>query len=191
VSTPVLPSRSSDGLGIHCKWAKPLDFQVQAEREPALRAIGNLGRIASPVNQNAFTAALGVVFSYWLVWRNCPIMHRRRVRIIGKSQERVTSRRKSPMRQLPLFLLVTFSLTVSLATRTFHFKVRHGTSVQSVSSTATRQHLDKDAARWPAPVQTFAMLDSPTFYPRVAPAGPPLPGLLFDESFYNRPPPCC
>jgi hypothetical protein len=115
-------------------------------------------------------------------------------RMIGKLQELQEikgSRQSFSGRRILLFLLITFSLTVSLATRTFHFKTHHGTSVQSVSSTATRQHLDKDASRWPAPVQTFAMLDSPVFYPRIAPAGLPVPALLLDESLYNRPAPSC
>jgi hypothetical protein len=92
-------------------------------------------------------------------------------------QEIKGSRQSFSGRPILLFLLITFSLTVSLATRTFHFKTHHGTSVQSVSSSAIRQHLDKDAVRWPAPVETLAMLDSPA--------------LLLDESLYNRPPPSC
>jgi len=32
---------------------------------------------------------------------------------------------------------------------------------------------------------------APIVYPRVAPAGPPLPTLLLEENLYNRPPPSC
>jgi hypothetical protein len=88
--------------------------------------------------------------------------------------------------------LAVLSLTVSLATRTFHdMTASHRVSVRADSQQAMRQHLNKDAAHWPAPVFDFAVLDTPTFYPRVAPAGPPIPSLHFDESLYNRPPPTC
>jgi hypothetical protein len=84
-----------------------------------------------------------------------------------------------------------FTLTTSLATRTSVLTDLHGTSVQSISAQAKLQHLDGDAMRWVAPPLVLTVLEAPSFYPRVAPAGPPLSSLLFDESLYNRPPPTC
>jgi len=87
--------------------------------------------------------------------------------------------------------LLLFSLVVSLATRTFHLKVSQTASVDSSTSQAVRQHLDRDAVKWVAPVVHYAVLDAPAFYPRVAPAGPPVRALLIEENLYNRPPPSC
>jgi hypothetical protein len=35
------------------------------------------------------------------------------------------------------------------------------------------------------------VLPAPTSYPRIAPAGPPIPTVLLETSLYNRPPPSC
>jgi hypothetical protein len=87
--------------------------------------------------------------------------------------------------------VVLSSLVLSLATRTFHETASNSTTIQSGSLQAMRQHLDRDAVRWTAPVAKIAVAQAPTFYPRVAPAGPPLPTLLVEENLYNRPPPAC
>jgi len=88
-------------------------------------------------------------------------------------------------------VLAAFALTASLATRTSVPPDLHGTTAQSASAQATRQHLDGDAIQWVAPTPVLTALQAPSFYPRFSPAGPPLPNLLFDESLYNRPPPSC
>ena len=88
-----------------------------------------------------------------------------------------------------VILLAISSLSVSLATRTFRLKVSENVTVHSSAVDGTRQHLDQDAVRWLPPIATIVLLDTPTFYPRIAPAAPPLPGLVFEESLYNRPPP--
>jgi len=90
-----------------------------------------------------------------------------------------------------IIVLAICGLTLSLATRTFRLKIAHGISVTSGDAQGMRQHLDKDAAHWVPPVPTYTALQLPTFYPYVAPAGPPLASVLFDESLYNRPPPSC
>jgi len=82
-------------------------------------------------------------------------------------------------------------LTVILATRTFRLTIPHGVTAQSGDSQAMRQHLDRDAAQWVPPVPVLSTLQAPVFYPRVAPGGPPMPSVLFDESLSNRPPPSC
>lgn len=87
--------------------------------------------------------------------------------------------------------LVIVALTGSLATRVFHATINQTQSVQSGTAQAMRQHMDRDAVRWIAPVVHYAGFDSPTFYPRVAPAGPPVRALLLEENLYNRPPPSC
>jgi hypothetical protein len=88
-------------------------------------------------------------------------------------------------------ILAICGLSVSLATRTFRLMIPPGVTAQSADSHAMRQHLDRDAAQWAPPVPAFTTLQVPVFYPRVAPAGPPIPGVFFDESFSNRPPPSC
>jgi hypothetical protein len=87
--------------------------------------------------------------------------------------------------------VLMFSLVVTLATRTFRLTIPHGVSIHSSAAEAMRQHLDSDAVRWVPPVQAVTTLQAPTFYPHVAPAGPPLGVILLDESLYNRPPPSC
>jgi len=90
-----------------------------------------------------------------------------------------------------VIVLAVCGLTVSLATRVFRLSlVHHTTTVQSGAARAVRQHLNKDAAMWRPPV-TKVVFEVVSFYPRVSPAGPPIPSLIFDESLYNRPPPSC
>jgi hypothetical protein len=90
-----------------------------------------------------------------------------------------------------LVSVVMFSLVLTLATRTFHVTLSYNTAVQSGDSQAVRQHMDRDGIRWAAPVAKVTASQAPTFYPRVAQAGPPLPTLLLEKSLYNRPPPTC
>ena len=90
-----------------------------------------------------------------------------------------------------VIILAICGLTFSLATRTFRLTVPHTVTAQSVDSHAVRQHMDRDAAKWIPPVPVLTVLEAPVFYPRFAPAGPPLPSVLFDESLSNRPPPSC
>jgi|SRR5271165_6036421 len=89
-------------------------------------------------------------------------------------------------------LVAVCSLIVSLATR-YSYTCDAPTTVKAVqihkSPEAKRQRLAKDAADWMPPMIYFSVLQSPSSYPRIAPAGPPVPGLLFEESLYNRPPP--
>jgi hypothetical protein len=54
-----------------------------------------------------------------------------------------------------------------------------------------RQHMDRDAVRWAVPVANITVAQAPAFYPRLGPAGPPLPTLLLEENLYDRPPPAC
>lgn len=90
-----------------------------------------------------------------------------------------------------LSVAAILALSASLGTRTFHVTIPHSVSVQSDSTAAVHQNMDGDAFQWVAPVLVFSVLPAPSFYPRVAPAGPPLPSLNFDETLYNRPPPSC
>jgi len=93
--------------------------------------------------------------------------------------------------RLAVISVVIVALTGSLATRVFHGTFDQSRCVRSGTAQAMRQHLNRDAVRWTAPVIHYAVLDVPTFYPRVAPAGPPVRALLIEESLYNRPPPSC
>lgn len=90
-------------------------------------------------------------------------------------------------------LVAVCSLIVSVATRYSSAGIASSTTAKAfqvhASPEAKRQHLAKDAADWIPPVICLSLLQSPRSYPRIAPAGPPIPGLLFEESLYNRPPP--
>lgn len=90
-----------------------------------------------------------------------------------------------------VIVLAICGLTASLSTRTFRLTSASTPTVQSGSAQAIRQHMDRDAVNWTSPVPTSTTLPVPAFYPRFAPAGPPMPSVLFDESLSNRPPPAC
>jgi hypothetical protein len=91
---------------------------------------------------------------------------------------------------LPIVALLVLSLSVSLATRVFHLNLNVSASaaVYPSASQAVRQHMDRDALHWAPPVPNLAVLQAPSFYPRIAPAGSPVVA-LFHEILYNRPPP--
>lgn len=92
--------------------------------------------------------------------------------------------------EVAIIVLAICGLTVSVATRTFRARFSTATTVKSISGQPIRQHMDRDAANWVPPVATLAeVLEMPVFYPRVAPAGPPLPRLYYEEALSNRPPP--
>ena len=94
-----------------------------------------------------------------------------------------------------IVVLAVFALTVSVATRycapqrssTYTTRTVHKHS----SPEQIRQHLTKSATNWMPQVVQTGILQAETFYPRIAPAGPPIPGLLLAKSLYNRPPPFC
>ena len=92
-----------------------------------------------------------------------------------------------------VILLAVCSLIVNVATRYSSSGNSGVGAVKTVQTRASieakRQHLAKDAANWLPPVICFTVLQAPSSYPRIAPAGPPIPGLLLEESLYNRPPP--
>jgi hypothetical protein len=90
---------------------------------------------------------------------------------------------------LVLIVVAIAGLSCSLVTRTFRLTTSNGITVHSGEAQGMRQHLDRDAVRWVPPVPTLVGLQAPTFYPRIAPAGPPVPGLVLEEPLYNRPPP--
>jgi hypothetical protein len=110
---------------------------------------------------------------------------------VGRAETKDASLCPVPWWRWALVGVVMFSLVLTLATRTFGGTTSLSTTVQSSSPQAMRQHMDQDAIGWVAPVATLAVAQAPTFYPRVAPAGPPLPTLLLEENVYNRPPPAC
>ncbi len=91
--------------------------------------------------------------------------------------------------EVAVVLLAICGLTVSVATRTFRTKFSTGAIVKSISGEPVRQHMDRDAEKWVPPVSTLTVLEVPVFYPRFAPAGPPLSSLYYEESLSNRPPP--
>jgi hypothetical protein len=95
-------------------------------------------------------------------------------------------------RRVLVIVLAIAALTCSVATRTFRLTDSHGINARSADAQAMRQHLDRDASKWTSPAPVHTTLVVLTFYPRIAPAGPPMPSVLFDdEHLYNRPPPSC
>src|SRR5580704_818385 len=83
------------------------------------------------------------------------------------------------------------ALTASLATR-YIVDLSQAHAVKSVerrSQDLKRQHLDRDAAQWVAPVASFHSLPPAAICLPPSQTGLPLPNHHFDESLYNRPPP--
>lgn len=92
--------------------------------------------------------------------------------------------------ELAIITLAICVLAISVATRTFRFSFGTGTVVKSASGHAIRQHMDRDATNWAPPTASLTVVMAlPVFYPRFAPAGPPLARLYYEESLSNRPPP--
>lgn len=106
-----------------------------------------------------------------------------------KAHSRTSSNKRSRYLWL-LTLAVACALAASVATRASVPSLSHGVSAGEQSSSAMRQHMDRDGMQWGPPVVTAVIATVVCcFYPRFAPAGPPLPNTLFDNSLYNRPPP--
>jgi len=93
-----------------------------------------------------------------------------------------------------VFLAVT-SLAVSVATRYCAPQSSSACAVRTLHKhplpEQSRQRLTKNAANWIPQVVRSGILQAPTSYPRIAPAGPPIPSVLLETSLYNRPPPSC
>jgi hypothetical protein len=94
-----------------------------------------------------------------------------------------------------IVLLAVFSLAVSVATRYCSAQSGSAYSTSTVHKHSSpepgRQRLTKSAANWMPPVVRSAVLEAPSSYPRISPAGPPMPSVLLELSLYNRPPPAC
>ena len=92
-------------------------------------------------------------------------------------------------------VLAVSALTVSVATRYCAPQISSPYAVQTLhkhsSPEQIRQRLTKNAANWMPQVLQTGLLQAPTSYPRIAPAGPPMPSVLLETSLYNRPPPSC
>jgi hypothetical protein len=95
----------------------------------------------------------------------------------------------APWWRWALVSIVLVSLVLTLATRTFHTTISYNTTIHADAVQAMRQHLDRDAIRWTAPVANITVSEIPVFYPRVTTSGMVLPAPLLEESLYNRPPP--
>jgi len=90
-------------------------------------------------------------------------------------------------------VLAVCSLTVSVATRYTFSRGLTETRTVSVRSHASpelsRQRLLKNAATWMPPVVASEVVCECSAYPRIAPGGPPIPNIFYEESLFNRPPP--
>ncbi len=98
---------------------------------------------------------------------------------------------RCPRWRVFIIAIAICGLSFSLATRTFHAKILRSTTITSQSAEPMRQHLNRDAMRWVAPVPVFIVFEAPSSYLRVAPVASQLPGIFFDQSLSNRPPPSC
>jgi hypothetical protein len=119
-----------------------------------------------------------------------------KVDIINKDRMGCSANRDAVTYQCPrwrtlIIVLALCGLTVSLATRTFHVKILPGVGVTSASAEPMRQHLNRDAMQWVAPIPIFTVIAVPTQYPSVAPVAPLLANIPFDAKQSNRPPPSC
>ncbi len=92
-----------------------------------------------------------------------------------------------------LVVIAICSLTLSVATRFWAPSISQShivtKSIDQRSVDPKRQHLNKDATRWVAPLIDFSILAPAAIEARLAPTGPILPKHVFTESLYNRPPP--
>jgi hypothetical protein len=110
---------------------------------------------------------------------------------MGCSANRDAVTYQCPRWRTLIIVLALCGLTVSLATRTFHVKILPGVGVTSASAEPMRQHLNRDAMQWVAPIPIFTVIAVPTQYPSVAPVAPLLANIPFDAKQSNRPPPSC
>ena len=92
-------------------------------------------------------------------------------------------------------MLAVASLAVSVATRYCSSQSLSAysspTAHKHSSPEQSRQRLTKTSTNWMPPVVRTSVLEAPTSYPRIAPAGLPMPTVLLELSLYNRPPPSC
>jgi len=91
-----------------------------------------------------------------------------------------------------LVVIAICSLTLSVATRFWVPGTSQSPIVKSLDRRAAepaRQHLDRDAIQWVAPVANFSIVEPAAVEASLVPAGPPLPRLVFSDSESNRPPP--
>jgi len=96
-----------------------------------------------------------------------------------------------PRWRLLIVLAAICALTGNLAARTEIPRFSHGVSAYTHSPNTSRQRLERDAEEWVVPLEPVRVTAVVSIYPRVAPAGPPIPSLFFEEVLYNRPPPAC
>jgi hypothetical protein len=94
-----------------------------------------------------------------------------------------------------IVLLAVSSIAVSVATR---YCSPQGSSAYSArtlhkhsSPEPSRQRLTKSSANWIPAVARNMVLEAPSSYPRIAPAGVPMSSVLVEPNLYNRPPPSC
>jgi hypothetical protein len=85
-----------------------------------------------------------------------------------------------------VILLVVFSISASLATRTFHLSFIQPT-VLAHGVHAKHQHLNADAVELARPVPSIMLL--PLAAPHAPPVEPQFRTVELTESVYNRPPP--
>ena len=90
-----------------------------------------------------------------------------------------------------ILFVAMFALAANVASRTSVPIASHGISVDSQSSKSIHQHMDNDGMEWAPPVAPIWIFEAVSFYPRISPAGPPIPSLFFETTLYNRPPPSC
>lgn len=86
-----------------------------------------------------------------------------------------------------LIAFTACALIASLATRVAHLHTSK--SVQATCGHAVRQHLDKDATHWIAPLVSLNFFPSPSSPANVVFVELLPPVLVIGQSLYDRPPP--
>jgi hypothetical protein len=93
-------------------------------------------------------------------------------------------------RRLFLVGVVISVLAVNVGTRTFRLQISHSATVADGSTQGMRQHLDRDAPSWVAPVLQVAILRVHPFHiPAAHPDG--FPSVMPQQRPFDRPPPSC
>ena len=91
-------------------------------------------------------------------------------------------------RRLFLVGVVISVLAINVGTRTFRLQISHSATVAACSTQGMRQHLDRDAPAWVAPVLPVAiLLVHPFHIPAAHPDG--FPNALLQQRLFDRPPP--
>lgn len=190
--------------GGNCHSLRTVTLPARAGLSPAPRAAGMGGGFPchghatqGTGNLSKLNRARGLLWLLRLLVCDRRVLYGRRKVILYLRMLRLTNLENRWRRHCAaMVVLVAVSLlVVSVATRYCSSQSSSSYAVRTFHKHSSpepgRQHLTKSAADWIPPVVATAVFEAPTSYPRIAPAGPPIPSILLELSLYNRPPPSC